>query len=80
MITEIAIVISAWRRSWPWFQRRKSCWMTTPSTPITRQASTSGTSHPKRPYSDAEPVGEARLRFRPWVSSVNHPAWISKAT
>ena len=27
---EIAIVISAWRRSWPWFQRRKTCCMHEP--------------------------------------------------
>ena len=33
-ITESAIVISAWRRSWPWFQRRKTCWMTTPMMPM----------------------------------------------
>ena len=26
----IAIVISAWRRSWPWFQRRKTCCIVTP--------------------------------------------------
>ncbi len=29
---EIAIVISAWRRSWPWFQRRKACWIPRPTT------------------------------------------------
>ena len=34
MITDSAIVISAWRRSWPWFQRRKTCWMSTPMTPM----------------------------------------------
>ena len=34
----MAIVISAWRRSWPWFQRRKSCCMSrpTPATIATR--------------------------------------------
>ena len=29
-MTEIAIVISACRSSWPWFQRRKSCCMSEP--------------------------------------------------
>ena len=33
-ITDSAIVISAWRRSWPWFQRRKTCWISTPITPM----------------------------------------------
>ena len=26
-ITDSAMVISAWRRSCPWFQRRNTCWM-----------------------------------------------------
>jgi hypothetical protein len=41
-ITDRAIVISAWRRSWPWFQRRKTCWMMTPMTPMIAVASRSG--------------------------------------
>ena len=41
MMIEAAIVISAWRSSWPWFQRRKSCCMTRPMTPITSEAMTS---------------------------------------
>ena len=47
-ITESAIVISAWRRSWPWFQRRNTCWMTTPITPMIAVASSSGMSQPSR--------------------------------
>ena len=42
-ITEIAIVISAWRRSWPWFQRRKSCCIASPSRPATSAAISSTT-------------------------------------
>ena len=41
MMIEAAIVISAWRSSWPWFQRRKSCCMTRPMTPTTNEAMTS---------------------------------------
>ena len=29
-ITEIAIVISAWRSSWPWFQRSSTCCIASP--------------------------------------------------
>ena len=45
MITEIAIVISAWRSSWPWFQRRKTCCMTRPMTPIDAAATSAGKTH-----------------------------------
>ena len=45
-ITESAIVISAWRRSCPWFQRRKTCWISTPITPMIAVASSSGTIQP----------------------------------
>ena len=38
-----AMVISAWRRSWPWFQRRKTCWMSTPSTAMMPVEIRSGT-------------------------------------
>ena len=48
-ITDSAIVISAWRRSWPWFQRRKTCWISTPMTPMIGVASSSGTTQPIRP-------------------------------
>ena len=41
-ITEIAIVISAWRSSWPWFQRRKACWVSKPTTAMHGAATTSG--------------------------------------
>ena len=51
MITETAIVMSAWRRSWPWFQRRKACWISTPTPPTMRPAAISG----------KEPVHEADL-------------------
>ena len=37
-ITEIAIVISAWRSSWPWFQRSSSCCIASPSRPATTAA------------------------------------------
>jgi hypothetical protein len=47
-MTDSAIVISAWRRSWPWFQRRKTCWSSTPSTPMMTSASRSGTTQPTR--------------------------------
>ena len=48
-ITDSAIVISAWRRSWPWFQRRNTCWMTTPTTPMISVASSSGTTQADQP-------------------------------
>ena len=44
-ITETAIVISAWRSSWPWFQRRNACCMTKPTTAMHGAATSSGTSH-----------------------------------
>ena len=34
-ITETAIVISAWRSSWPWFQRSSTCCIASPSSPAT---------------------------------------------
>ena len=40
---EIAIVISAWRRSWPWFQRRKTCCIATPIAATTSVATIAGT-------------------------------------
>ena len=43
MMIEIAIVISACRSSWPWFQRRKTCCITSPMTPTASDATTSGT-------------------------------------
>jgi hypothetical protein len=68
--TEIAIVISAWRRSWPWFQRRNTCWSTMPSTPMISVAISSGTSQPIRLYSPPPPPPPAlRLRFSPPLSS-----------
>ena len=79
MITEIAIVISAWRRSSPWFQRRNTCWMITPTTPMAIAPRTTGMSQPARSYSEADPVGDARLRLSPSLSSVNQPFCISKA-
>ena len=45
MITETAIVISAWRSSWPWFQRRNACCMKNPTTAMQGAATRSGTSH-----------------------------------
>ena len=39
----IAIVISACRRSWPWFQRRKICCIASPRAPISRVATIVGT-------------------------------------
>ena len=45
MITEIAIVISAWRSSCPWFQRRKTCWTMRPTAPITATATSAGKIH-----------------------------------
>ncbi len=44
-ITDTAIVISAWRRSCPWFQRRSSCWTPSPKTPIQTIATSQGTTH-----------------------------------
>ena len=40
---EIAIVISAWRRSCPWFQRRKSCCITRPTAATTAVPTIAGT-------------------------------------
>ena len=37
-ITEIAIVISAWRNSWPWFQRSSTCCIASPRRPATTAA------------------------------------------
>ena len=47
-ITETAIVISACRRSWPWFQRRSSCCTPRPTTAMTPMATSSGTTHSQR--------------------------------
>ena len=44
-ITETAIVISAWRRSWPWFQRSNSCWTTSPTTATIAAATSTGSTH-----------------------------------
>ena len=49
MMTESAIVISAWRSSCPWFQRRKNCCIRSPRTPIASDAATSGTTQSARP-------------------------------
>ena len=51
-ITDSAIVISAWRRSWPWFQRRKQLLHGEPE-----QAG-----HERRDEQHDEPVDEADLR------------------
>ena len=40
-----AIVISAWRRSCPWFQRRNSWCMTRPTSPLTTIASSAASHH-----------------------------------
>ena len=42
---EIAIVISAWRRSWPWFQRRNTCCMTRPITATAAAPTRTGRTH-----------------------------------
>ena len=47
-ITESAIVISAWRSSWPWFQRRSSCCIASPSRPATSAATSSTTNQLSR--------------------------------
>ncbi len=44
-ITETAIVSSAWRRSWPWFQRSNVCWTTTPTTETIAAATSTGSTH-----------------------------------
>ncbi len=44
---DAAMVINAWRMSWPWFQRRNSWWMTTPTSPLTTMA-IRGREHPGR--------------------------------
>ena len=46
-ITETAIVISACRRSWPWFQRRRTCWTASPKSAIAPIATSRGTTHSK---------------------------------
>ena len=76
MITLSAIVISAWRRSCPWFQRRKICWSATPRNPIASVATTSGTSQPIIPYSaSVAPLSESPSPASSW----NHRVWISSA-
>ena len=75
-MTERAIVISAWRRSCPWFQRRNTCWMRTPTIPTIRVASTAGTTHETRLCCASSPP----LSERPSPgSSVNHFDCISSA-
>ena len=71
-ITESAIVISAWRRSWPWFQRRNTCWMTTPMIPMMAVASSSGTSQPSREYRCRRCRSSERPRP---ASSLNQASW-----
>ena len=44
-ISETAIVMSACRRSWPWFQRRSSCCIARPKSAITPIATSSGSTH-----------------------------------
>ena len=44
-ITETAIVMSAWRRSWPWFQRSRSCCTASPNTAMHAIATSHGTTH-----------------------------------
>ena len=44
-ITDTAIVMSAWRRSWPWFQRSRSCWTASPNTAMHAIATSHGTTH-----------------------------------
>ena len=58
MITEIAIVISAWRSSWPWFQRRKTCCITSPMTPTRERCDDEGMTQSPTPASE--------LRRRMW--------------
>ena len=47
-ITETAIVISAWRSSWPWFQRSSTCCIASPSSPATIAAMKSTTNQLSR--------------------------------
>ena len=76
MITDSAIVISAWRRSWPWFQRRNTCCMPTPMKPMHSVARISGTTQPISPYSaSVAPLSE---RLSP-VSSWNQDSCIFRA-
>ena len=42
---ETAIVISAWRRSWPWFQRRNSCCISRPTPATMAIAAMAGSTH-----------------------------------
>ena len=44
-ITEMAIVISACRRSWPWFQRSISCCMPSPKSAMQPTVTSSGSTH-----------------------------------
>ena len=76
-MTLSAIVISAWRRSWPWFQRRKICCMATPMTPMISVASTSGMNQAKTLYSASDlPLSESP---RPELSTMYQRVWISSA-
>ena len=78
-ITESAIVMSAWRRSWPWFQRRKTCCMITPITPMIAVARISGTIHPISEYVVSVSPESERPRPLPPLSSLNHASCISSA-
>ena len=69
-ITDTAIVISAWRRSSPWFQRRRSWWMTTPARAAIDAPASSGTIQSNRPTSEA-----SMLRDLPTID-----CWSSIAT
>ena len=44
-ISDTAMVISACRRSWPWFQRRKSWCMTRPTRPLAPIARAAASHH-----------------------------------
>ena len=80
-ITESAIVISAWRRSCPWFQRRKTCWMTTPMMPMRAVARRSGMIQPSRPIvaSSSAPPTPSVKPPPPAGFSTNHLFCISSA-
>jgi hypothetical protein len=75
MITEIAIVIRAWRSSCPWFQRRKTCCITRPIRPTASDATTSGMTQSPTPASELPKAETASPPVRrSWRSKAKNPA------
>ena len=70
---EKAIVISAWRSSWPWFQRSSDCCMPRPMTPTMSPPMRSGKTHSIQKRSTSElcrPMSPLPTQWRCRVSAM----------